>query len=178
LRNIVLAAAAVLLAACGAGTGHMKSDWERQNEGRLAREEGGPGSSVETPPPFPRSENLAEFSVSPASGFRFFVDRTSLAVTKERIVRYVFVARSPSGVDNISYEGINCREGEYRIYAVGRPDGTWSGRPGEWRPISRQSVERWHNALRDEFFCPGGIAIGDAAEGLLALQRGGHPWTR
>jgi hypothetical protein len=172
LRKIALLGAAALLAACSSGTAHFKSDWERQNEGRLARDE---SASPENPPPFPRNENLAEFLVGAASGFRFFVDRTSLSVSKERIVRYVLVARSPSGVDNVTYEGMNCREAEYRIYAVGRSDGTWASRPGEWRPITRQSVQRWHSALHGEFFCPKGIAIEDAAEGALALQRGGHP---
>jgi hypothetical protein len=174
LRKIALLGIAALLAACSSSTANFKSDWERQNEGRLARDEGGSGSPVENLPPFPRGENLAEIFVSAASDFRFFVDRTSLSVSKDRIVRYVLVARSPSGVDNVTYEGINCREAEYRIYAVGRSDGSWASRPGEWRPITRQSVQRWHNALHGEYFCPNGIAIEDAAEGARALQRGGQ----
>jgi hypothetical protein len=178
LRKIALLGAAALLAACSSGTGHMKSDWERQNEGRLARDEGGSGSPLENLPPFPRGENLAEFSGGGAGDFRFFVDRTSLSVSKDRIVRYVLVARSPSGVDNVTYEGINCREAEYRIYAVGRADGTWASRPGEWRPIARENVQRWHSALRDEYFCPSGIPIENAADGVRALQRGGRPSIR
>jgi hypothetical protein len=174
LSKIALLGVAALLAACSSGSAHIKSDWERQNEGRLARDEGGAGSPAENPPPYPRNENLAEFSFSAVSDFKFFVDRTSLSVSKDRIVRYVLVARSPSGVDNVSYEGINCREAEYRMYAVGRSDGTWASHAGEWRPITAQSVQRWHNALRGEFFCPGGIAIEDAAEGVRALQRGGR----
>jgi hypothetical protein len=178
LRRIVLLAAAALLAACGSSTGHMKSDWERQNEGRLARDESGGGSPVESLPPFPRAENLAEFFVGGGGDFRFFVDRTSLSVSKDRIVRYVLVARSPSGVDNVAYEGINCREAEYRIYAVGRSDASWVSRPGEWRPITRENVQRWHNALRSEYFCPNGIAIENAADGVRALQRGGQQSIR
>jgi hypothetical protein len=172
LRKVALLGIAALLAACSSSTANFKSDWERQNEGRLARDEG--GAPAENPPPFPRSENLSEFTVSTASDFRFFVDRTSLSVSKDRIVRYVLVARSPSGVDNVTYEGINCREAEYRIYAVGRSDGSWASRSGEWRPITRENVQRWRNALRDEFLCPNGIAIEDAAEGARALQRGGQ----
>jgi hypothetical protein len=36
-------------------------------------------------------------------------------------------------------------------------------------------VQRWHNALRDEFFCPLGNPIGSPAEGVTALRRGLHP---
>lgn len=169
---------AALLGACSSGTAHFKSDWERENEGRLARDESASGSPMENLPPFPRGENLAEFFVGGGSDFRFFVDRTSISVSKDRIVRYVLVARSPSGVDNVTYEGINCREAEYRIYAVGRSDGSWASRPGEWRPIIRENVQRWHDALRGEYFCPNGIAIEEAADGVRALQRGGHQSIR
>jgi hypothetical protein len=160
------------LIGCGSSTAHMKSDWERKNEGVLAREEDG-APIAERLPAFPRNENLTRFSVSQASDFSFFVDRTSLSVGKERIVRYVLVARSASGVDNVSYEGMNCREAEYRIYAVGRPDGTWVTHPGEWRSL-RQGAQRAQNTLQRELFCPAGIAIENAAEGARALERGGR----
>jgi hypothetical protein len=164
------------LLGCSSGTAHMKSDWERQNEGRLARDESD-APAADRLPAFPRNENLTEFTVSPPSGFRFFVDRTSISVGKDRIVRFVLVARSPSGVDNISYEGINCREREYRIYAVGRADGSWVSRPGEWRAIA-QSPQPGQGTLQREYFCPGGIATADASDAVKALQRGGHPWAR
>jgi hypothetical protein len=87
------------------------------------------------------------------------------------------VARSPSGVDNVSYEALNCRESEFRIYAIGRSDGTWVSRRGEWRPL-RQGAQRAESTLHREFFCPGGIAVADASDGVRALERGGHPWAR
>jgi hypothetical protein len=154
----------------------MQSDWERQNEGLLAREDSD-APTAERLPSFPRNENLTQFPVSPSGDFSFFVDRTSVSLGKDRIVRFVLVARSPSGVDNISYEAINCREAEFRLYAIGRSDGTWVNRPGEWRTL-RQSAQRAESTLQREFFCPGGIAIADAADGVRALEQGGHPWAR
>ncbi len=90
-------------------------------------------------------------------------------------MRYTLVARSAAGVDNISHEGMRCKTGIYRVYALGRGDGTWSARETDWRPIEPKSVQRWHQALRREFFCPQNVPIFDAAEGIDALQRGGHP---
>ena len=175
MRGVLLACLVVLLGGCGSDRTRVKSDWEQQNEGRLATE----AAAEEVPelPPFPRRENLIEFFVSSASEFKFFIDRSSLAV-KDGIVRYALVARSPSGADNISYEGMNCAAGAYRIYALGHSDGTWVSRPGPWREIPPRSVQRWHNALNREFFCPNRVAISDAAEGLMALKQGGHPWVK
>lgn len=62
------------------------------------------------------------------SEFRFFVDAATLSVSDDGIVRYVLVARSPGGVDNVSLEGMRCATSEVRIYALGR-DGAWVGRP-------------------------------------------------
>ena len=164
------------LLGCSSGSAPVQSDWERQNEGLLAREDSDAPTGDKLPA-FPRNENLTRFSVSPSSDFSFFVDRTSVSVGKDRIVRFVLVARSPSGVDNVSYEAINCRQAEFRIYAVGRSDGTWVSRRGEWRAL-RQSGQRAQATLHSEFFCPGGIAVADASDGVRALERGGHPWAR
>jgi hypothetical protein len=163
-----------LLAACAGSRSELKSDWEKQNEGRLVKEAADMAPEL---PPYPRRENLIEFFVSSASDFRFFVDRASISV-RDRIVRYTLVARSPNGVDNVSYEGINCPAGEYQVYALGRSDSTWLSSPGAWREIAPRSVQRWHNALYREFFCPNRVAITDAAEGIRALEQGGHPWAK
>jgi hypothetical protein len=93
-------------------------------------------------------------------------------------VRYVLVARSSAGAESVTFEGIRCDARAYRIYAVGRSDRTWGGRPGEWRAIQANSVQRWHHALRREFFCPFGKAIATREEGVDALLRGGHPSSR
>lgn len=167
--------AAAFLGACG-GDSRVKSDWELANESRLLREQSD-ASGVQAPA-FPRPGNLLPFTVSSASGFSFYIDPASLSLGKDRIIRYTLVARSPSGVDNVSYEGMSCAAGEYAVYAIGLADGTWRSLPPQWKAIEGRSGERWHSALYREYFCPGGLAVGDAAEGLMALKQGGHPYTR
>jgi hypothetical protein len=146
---------------------HHKSDWELEQEERNWRE-----GEVRVPS-YPKAENLIEFFVSAASSFRFFIDRASLSVGKDGVVRYTLVARSPSGAENVSYEGIRCRTGIYKVYARGRSDGTWSERPGDWRAIEPKSVQRWHNELRRDYFCHQNMPIHDAREAIEALRRGG-----
>lgn len=148
----------------------MKSDWEREQEEREWQE----GKVVL--PAYPKPENLIEFVVSAASRFRFFVDQASLSVGKEDgVVRYTLVARSAAGVENVSYEGIRCKSGTYKVYAVGRESGKWTEHAGDWRRIEPKGAHGWHYVLRREYFCPQHVSIFDAAEGLDALRRGGHP---
>jgi hypothetical protein len=158
----------LLLAACGASG--PRSDWERVNEEKLpaAAQE----REVVPRPPSQRGE-LIEFFVAATSEFRFFVDAASLSVGSDGIVRYVLVARSSAGAENVSFEGMRCATREVRIYALGR-DGAWVGRETDWRAIQPRSVQRWHNELYREYFCPQREPIASAAEGVQALRTGGN----
>jgi len=161
-------ALALLVAACGSAGPREESDWERQN---FPRQQASDDSAP--PPAYPAPAHLLEFPVIGANGFRFFIDGSTLAPDKDGVVRYVLVARSPDGVDNVTYEGLRCRSAEQRIFALGR-DGSWTTARGAWRPISAPR----HRVLYDEYFCPQSVAIRTAYEGVLALQQGGHPFSQ
>jgi hypothetical protein len=153
-----------------AAYGQFQSDWERANEERLKQS----GERLIPPPPLARSR-LVEVTLQIASGtdFRYFVDWGSVSAGEDRIVRYVLVARSPSGSESVTFEGMRCPK-EYRVYAVGRPDGSWGGVPGEWRPIPHlpNAVQP---SLAGRYFCPGRTAIRTSDEGQRAVRAGGHP---
>jgi hypothetical protein len=145
-----------------------QSDWERARGDRDWKE-----SEVGLPDP-PTSGALIEFFVSAGSNFRFFIDRASISVGTDGVVRYTLVARSPSGAENTSYEGIRCSSASYKVYAVGQGAG-WSRARSDWKPIEAKSVQRWHQALRDEYFCPFNVLVSSAAQAVEHLRRGGHP---
>ena len=150
--------------------GQFQSDWERANEERLKQQ----GERLVAPPPLERSRLVElKLHVSASTDFRYYVDWASVSAGEDRIVRYALVARSAAGVENVSFEGIRC-PGEYRVYAVGKPDGGWTGRASEWRPIPR-SVNSSQAALARQYFCPGRAAIRTSAEGQQAVRAGGHP---
>lgn len=127
------------------------------------------------PPPFPRRENRLAFSVISSGDFGFFVDGPSISVGADGVVRYTLVAVSPLGAENVSFEGVRCKSREHKTYATGRADGSWSRREGSWHRIGTANVQRWRQTLRVEYFCPQGVPIATAAEGIDALKRGGHP---
>jgi len=147
------------------GTG--KSEWERQYDSRDS-------SETEVALPAPPAGGLLEFFVSSASNFKFFIDPQSLSVGADDIVRYTLVARSRSGVENVSYEGIRCGNFSYRVYALAH-DAKWTRTQGDWITIERKNVQRWHEALAIEYFCPRGSRVSSTAEALEYLRLGGHP---
>ncbi len=143
------------------------SEWEREQERRNWKE-----GDIKLPA-YPKTESLIEFEVVGGT-FRFFIDPASLAVGPDGVVRYTLVARAPSGYANISYEGIRCAAGAYKVFAHGN-DGKWTSRESEWRRVEAKSMNAWHHELHRSYFCPNGEAIKTAAEGLDALRRHGHP---
>jgi hypothetical protein len=164
------AAALALVFLATAASAQIQSDWERENEERLKQAD----ELVVPPPPLDKTKLVeVKFALAADRDFRYYLDPGSISVGTDRIVRYVLVARSPSGVENVTFEGMRCPN-EYRVYAVGRPDGTWGGRPAGWRPIVRDARVS-QNTLARQYFCPGRYAIRTAAEGEKALRAGGHP---
>ena len=159
-----------LLLVATSGYGQMQSDWERANEERLKQA----GEKLVPPPPLDRRALVeVKLSLSASSDFRYFVDWRSVSAGEDRIVRYVLVSRSPSGTENVTFEGIRCAK-EYRVYAVARADGSWGGVPGEWRPIPLQA-NAVQPALAWHYFCTGRSAIRTTEEGQQAVRAGGHP---
>lgn len=145
------------------------SDWERRQAERPWRE-------IEAAPPaYPRPENLLPFFVSAATSFEFYIDGTTLSVGEDGVVRYVLVARSAQAAQSVSFEGMRCSTGEVRTYAIGTSAGGWTRSASPWRQIQPREIQRWHNALFGEFFCPLGNPIHSPREGVAALKAGAHP---
>lgn len=127
-------------------------------------------------PAFPQESNLLPFYVGEMTAHRFFIDATSLSVGKDGVVRYALVVRTSGGATNISFEGMRCETREFKIYASGRGDGTWTAaRKSEWRRIENKPVNRYHAALSRDLFCPNGTVVRTPDEGRNALRLGKHP---
>lgn len=130
---------------------------------------------IEFPPP-PAEGNLEPIYLNEVARNQFFVDTESLRVDSDGVVRYVLVVLTPGGARNVSYEGMRCETREWRIYASGRSDGTWSkARRAEWLPIRDEYVNRYHAALFLDYFCVGGVIVDNVEAARKALRRAGQP---
>jgi hypothetical protein len=122
-------------------------------------------------PPDSRGKTLVPYYAGP-SRFSYFLDRASINVGQDSVVRYMLIARSASGATNVSYEGIRCETYERKVYAFGRDDGTWSQAGNtSWRPINRLTSDP-QTALADYVFCSERGPVGSTEDALEALDRG------
>ena len=128
-------------------------------------------------PSFPKNDQLVDFYVSATASSRFFVDVSSLDIGSDGVARYVLVILSSSGARSVSYEGMRCQTREWRLYASGRPDGTWSkARNTRWLPVREVSGNRYHAALFTDYFCPDGIIAPHVEAVRQAFRKTGQPW--
>ncbi len=159
-------ALACVLALISSGvSAQPKSDWEIEQEERYWNE------VPVTLPPMPKDPDLVEFVPAASTSFRFYVDRSSLSIGKDGVIRYVLVARSSSGSSNVSYEGMRCKSTEMRIYALGRGS-SWAERPNEWLKIGSKG-QLWHRALYRDYLCKTGTTPLNVEEILSAMPQGG-----
>jgi len=159
-----LAALCVVAAACGHT--EEKSDWEREHEKSLA-----PSENELSLPAYPRERDLIEFSAGPTSDFRYFVDGNAISVGSDGIVRYTLLARSPAGVENVSYEGMRCTTSELRVYALGR-ERAWSVTRSAWRRVEPRDMQPWHRVLYRDYFCPYHDPVASRQQAIRVLRGG------
>lgn len=123
-------------------------------------------------PAAPTAANLREIYVSAVATNNYFIDEATLTVGADRVVRYVLVVVASGGARTVSFEGMHCDSGKWKLYASGRPDGSWArARVSEWREIENKPVNRHHAALSRDYFCPDGGPIRDANEGRRLLKQ-------
>ena len=172
LTALIPMGTAFVLSACGAGDRSLRigdPDEDRADE-TVARTE-----DKVTLPPFPIDDRLLEVLIGGASPNQYFVDPASITIGEDWVVRFTSVIRSRSGARTISYEGMDCTDYEYKLYATGRPDGSWSEvkRP-EWKHIRFTEVNRHRIVLFSDFFCPKKVPVRSTEEAVRALKAGGH----
>jgi hypothetical protein len=127
-------------------------------------------------PPAPAVANLLPFYVSPATENRFYIDGASLTAGSDGVIRYTMVVEAAGGARNVTHEGLRCATREFRIYAFGQRDGSWSkSRGNEWRQVRDAAANRQHAALMGEYFCTPVVGGKMTPERMReALRRGGH----
>lgn len=122
-------------------------------------------------PAKPVPENLEPVEVSAATLYQFHIDRSSISMGSDGVVRYTLIGTSPQGAKNISYEGIRCDTSEKKLYAFGRADGTWSrSKRNQWDPIREEPRNRQHAALRAAICDDSRMPVKDAAAVVFRLR--------
>jgi CNP1-like family len=175
LRLIVaLVALAVALDGCG-GSSPPRT---RSPERGMTEDIGGVTEQKESKeievalPAYPEDSALLEFQLRRNSANRYYVDRNSISIGPDRVVRYSANVKSPSGAVNTSYEGMRCKTSEYRVYAYGINNGEWTkAHDSQWRRIERSSAD-FRFTLYKDYFCDLAAIAGRNEKDLIANLRG------
>jgi len=124
-------------------------------------------------PSFPKTESLIKIPMTNMSSFEVAIDLKSVDVGKDGVIRYVLIAKSNRGSENISFEGIRCETRERKLYAIGKPDKTWAQvRNAVWTNYGA-NPRSYHYELANEYFCPDLKRVLTVTEALKNLKGGG-----
>lgn len=116
-------------------------------------------------PPPPKPQDLLIVDTGPTARQTFAIDAKSLTVSSDHIIRYTVVATSPSGAQNISYEGIDCKTRDLKRYAYGSKDGKWTrSRRDKWEKVSSMAQNQLPFTLHSQYFCQAGLSVGNAQD--------------
>ncbi len=123
-------------------------------------------------PPYPDDAALIEFRPRGYSKNRFYIDRNSVLLGPDWVVRYTAIIKSPSGVANVSYEALRCKTSEYKVYAYGTPSGTWmNASEPKWQDVGRTAAN-FRYSLWADYLCDGEGVRGRNAKDLIARLKG------
>lgn len=75
--------------------------------------------------------SLVKIDMGVNSALRYGIDPATLSIGKDDVVRYVMVATSNSGAQNVWYQGIQCKQGAVKTYA-------------RWSLASSDSPAHWY----------------------------------
>jgi hypothetical protein len=122
-------------------------------------------------PTAPPSKDLKPFYVSATAQLKFALDAPSIAFGKDEVIRYVLVITTPSGAQQVSYEGIRCEKYEWRLYATMQKDGGWhKSANSRWQLIRNTGYNSYHAALVRDAFCDNSIPRRSAKEIIPLLN--------
>ncbi len=106
-------------------------------------------------PPFPQRKNLLPFEAGDLSNHnRYFVDKASLALGVDEVIRYTVVIQSETGLVNILHEGLRCLTREVKRYGFGTADGKMKrSQFDSWQRVRTRGMAAYQRELFNEYFC-------------------------
>ena len=124
-------------------------------------------------PAYPQAGNLVPLDVGRGTGHLFYVDAGSISRGEDGVMRYTAVIKAAGGAMNVSFEGMRCETRERKVYAFGRPDGTWvRARDPGWTRVAYTDAAPHQGMLFRDYFCPSRFHLPRPQDVVTALKRG------
>jgi hypothetical protein len=131
--------------------------------------------SIVPPAPAFDVNRLIRIESPKGSMLTFGIDPATLTTTPEGVVRYVVVASSLEGGQNVMYEGIRCSKGQYRVYARYNAKSGWSPiSDGDWQPLYGSAASRHAVSIAEAGACKD-RAVNRSASTIVRTLKGQQP---
>jgi CNP1-like family len=125
-------------------------------------------------PPAPMFDlnRLVKVEVSAQSALQWGIDTQTIQISKsDSVVRYVIVARSPSGVANAMYEGLRCNKAEVVVYARYNKDSGWVNvSQPEWKSFRDSGSTRHSWMAARQGLCDGAAPPSSTQHAIRKLR--------
>lgn len=106
-------------------------------------------------PEAPREANLVRLdSELIEGGYDYFIDRASVSMGSDEVLRYTVVLEPTAGARNIFYEGIRCATSEFKTYAYAAETGGFKPLAVQtWRKLKTTGPYDYRRLLAERYVC-------------------------
>ncbi len=107
-----------------------------------------------TVPSYPNDRDLLTVSMPTSSTLKIYIDSKSISRAPDRVARFTLVVESPSGARNVFYDGLRCETREYKTYAIGTANNTFTPvKDPTWQRIPQPEFNAFRDYLYRHYVC-------------------------
>lgn len=130
-------------------------------------------------PPFPVEKDLLKVQGLDSEPYDLYLDRSSIVVDKNGVLRLSVLLHAAGGSANIFHEGVRCATREFKTYAYGTRDGRFRAfRTAQWkdfRKMPRIGVTGYRRLLAETYLCDTEVGAPLRIRDILSLARAMAP---
>lgn len=107
-------------------------------------------------PPYPDDRDLLPVVMSNTDTLKIYVDGKSISRAQDLVARFALIVESPSGARSVFYEGYRCETRQYKTYAIGTSQHTWSPAANpQWLTVPRSEINAFRDVIYRRYVCDG-----------------------
>jgi hypothetical protein len=107
-------------------------------------------------PPYPDDRNLLPVLMNNTDTLKIYIEDKSISRAPDRVARFSLVVESPSGARSVFYDGYRCETRQYKTYAIGTSQHTWSPAANpQWLTVPRSEINAFRDVIYRRYVCDG-----------------------
>ena len=107
-------------------------------------------------PGYPGDHDLLPVAMSSTDTLKIYIDGKSISRGKDLVARFTVIAESPSGARSVFYDGYRCETRQYKTYAIGTLQHTWSPAANpQWQTVPRAELNAFRDVIYRRYVCDG-----------------------